>query len=137
MKIINNDSNYSTFYIIHKSLQFYDIVKINTKKFMFSARNHLLPINVHKLYSIKLHSTYLFHRFKDITYRKDFCLSIIGPRLWNNLDNSIIKILNIILFKRTLTKYVLNSYHYIFNCLFKFIFLTFNLTYENINIINF
>ena len=34
---INNDSNYLTFYIIHKSLQFYDIVKMNTIKFMFMA----------------------------------------------------------------------------------------------------
>ena len=27
-KIINNDYNYSTFYIIHKSLTFHDIVKM-------------------------------------------------------------------------------------------------------------
>ena len=40
LKIINNDSNYSTFYIIHKSLQFHDIVKMNTIKFMFRARNN-------------------------------------------------------------------------------------------------
>ena len=40
LKIINNDSNYSTFYIIHKSLQLYDIIKMNTIKFMFRARNN-------------------------------------------------------------------------------------------------
>ena len=45
LKIINNDSNFSTFYI-HKSLQFHDIVKMNTIKFMFRARNNLLPINL-------------------------------------------------------------------------------------------
>ena len=70
LKIINNDSNYSTFYIIHKSLQFHDIVKMNTIKFMFRARNNVLPINLQKLYSIKLHNTYLFHRLKVRTDRK-------------------------------------------------------------------
>ena len=79
LKIINNDSNYSTFYIIHKSLQFHDIVKMNTIKFMFRARINLLPINLQKLYSIKLHNTYLFHRLKVRTDIKSFCLSITGP----------------------------------------------------------
>ena len=111
LKIINNDSNYSTFYIIHKSLQFHDIVKMNTIKFIFRARNNLLPINLQKLYSIKLHNTYLFHRLKVRTDRKSVCLSITGPRLWNNLDYSIRQILNLNLFKRTLKKYLLNSYH--------------------------
>ena len=37
---------------------------MNTIKFMFRARNNLLPINLQKLYSIKLHNTYLFHRLK-------------------------------------------------------------------------
>ena len=55
---------------------------MNTIKFMFRARNNLLPINLQKLYSIKLHNTYLFHRFKVRTDRKALCLSIIG--LWNN-----------------------------------------------------
>ena len=31
---------------------------------MFRARNNLLPFNLKKLYSIKLHNTYLFYRFK-------------------------------------------------------------------------
>ena len=75
--------------------------------------------------------------FIDFIDRNAFCLSIIGHRLWNNLDNSIRKILNFNVFKITLKTYLLNSYHYIINCPFKFIFLTFNLTYANINIINF
>ena len=116
LKIINNDSNYSTFYIIHKSLLFHDIVKMNSIKFMFKARNNLLNINLQKLYSIKLHNTYLFHILKIRTDRKSFFLSITCPRLWNNVDDSIRKILNFNLFKRTLKKYLLNSYHYIFNC---------------------
>ena len=84
--------------------------------------NYLLPINLQKLYSIKLHNTYLFHRFKVRTDRKSFCLSITGPRLWNNLDDSISKILNVNVFNRTLKKYLLNSYHYIFNCPFNLYF---------------
>ena len=102
LRIINNDSNYSTFYIIQKSLHFYDIVKMNTIKFMFRTRNNVLPINLQNLYSNKLYNTYLFHRFNVRIDRKYFCLSITGPpRLYNNLDNSIRKILNFNLFKIT------------------------------------
>ena len=60
-----------------------------TIKFMFRTRNNLLLINFQKLYLIKLHNTYLFHRFKVRIARKAFCLSTIGLRLWNNLDNFI------------------------------------------------
>ena len=71
LKIIYNESNYSTFYIIHKSLEFYDITNMNNMTFMFRASNNLLLFNLQKLYSIKLHNnaTYLFHRFK---FRTDF-----------------------------------------------------------------
>ena len=75
---------------------------MNKIKFMFRARNNLLLINLQTLYSIQLHNTYLFHRFKVRTDRKYFCLYITGPRLWNNLDDSIRTILNLNLFKRTL-----------------------------------
>ena len=54
---------------------------MNTIKFMFRARNNELPINLQKLYSIKLHNTYLFHRLKVRTDRKAFCLSITGPTM--------------------------------------------------------
>ena len=92
---------------------------MNTIKFMFRARKNVLPIYyLHKLYSIKLHNTYLFHRLKVRTYRKSFCLSNIGLRIWNNLDNSVRKILNFNLFKRTSKEYLLNNYHFIFNCPF-------------------
>ena len=61
---------------------------------MLRARNNLLPFNLQKLYSIKLHNQYLFYRFKVRTDRKSFCLSITCPSLWNNLDNYIRKISN-------------------------------------------
>ena len=71
---------------------------MNTIKFMFRASNNLLTIILQTLYSIKLHNTYLFHRFKVRTDRKAFCLCITGPRLRNNLDNSIRNILNLNVF---------------------------------------
>ena len=68
---------------------------------MISSKwNNLLPINLQQLYSIKLHNTCLFHRIKVRTDSKYFCLSITGPILWNNFDDSIRKILNFNLFKR-------------------------------------
>ena len=65
---------------------------MDTMKFMFRVGNNILPFNLQKLYSIKLHDTYLFHRFKVKTNRKAFCLSITGPRIWNNLSYSIFHI---------------------------------------------
>ena len=107
---------------------------MNTMKFVFRARNNLLPFNLQKLYSIKLHNKYLCHRFRVRTDSKALVLYITGPKLWHNLDNYIINILNFNSFKRNLKQYVLNSYH--FNYHFKFIVLTFNLTCKNIDIIN-
>ena len=87
LKVINNEYNYSTLYIIHKSLTFYDILKMNTMKFMFRDRNKLLPFKLKKLYSFIFNNTYIFHKLKVRTNIKDFYLSNTGPKLWNNLDN--------------------------------------------------
>ena len=40
-------------YELLKSLQFHEIVKMNTITFIFRARKNVLPINLQKLYSIK------------------------------------------------------------------------------------
>ena len=54
---------------------------MNTMKFMFRARNNVLPFNLQKLYSIKLHNKYAFHGFKVRPDIKAFRLSITSPRL--------------------------------------------------------
>ena len=51
---------------------------------MNRANNKMLPIHLQKLYKIKTYNKNLFYR-KVRTDRKDFCLTNIGPKLWNNL----------------------------------------------------
>ena len=41
---------YSTFYFKYNNLKFDDIVKLNTVKFMFRARNYSLPLNLQNLF---------------------------------------------------------------------------------------
>ena len=61
-------------------------MKYNTAKFMNRANNKMLPINLQKLYKIKTYNTNLFYRIKVRTDRKAFCLTNVGPKLWNNLN---------------------------------------------------
>ena len=44
--ISNNHSTYTHFYTISDSLKFDDIVNMNSIKFMFRARNNVLPKNL-------------------------------------------------------------------------------------------
>ena len=79
--ICNTHSMYTNFYTISNSLKFDDIVKMNSIKFMFRARNNILPKNLQLLYKAKSYNGNLFHRIKVRTDRKAFCLSNTGPML--------------------------------------------------------
>lgn len=79
----------NNFLISNKSLNFADIVKLNTIKFCFRARQKLLPINLqHKFQSNERYKNN-FIRKKARTSRKLHTLSNIGPKLWNDLDQNI------------------------------------------------
>ena len=78
-------SVYSTFYNISNFLKIDDIVKMNSIKEMFRARNNFLPKNLQLLYKAKSYNGNLFHRIKVRTDRTSFCLSNTDPMLWNIL----------------------------------------------------
>ena len=52
---------------------------------MNRANNKMLPINLQKLYKIKTNNKHLFYRIKVKTDYKAFCLTNVGPQLWNKL----------------------------------------------------
>ena len=92
IKCICNNNNifiYTHVYTISNSLKFDYIVKINSITFIFLARNNLLPNNLQLSYKAKSYNVNLFHRIKVRTDRKAFCLSNIGPMLWNRLPQKI------------------------------------------------
>ena len=53
---------------------------------MNRANNKMLPINLQKLYKIKTYNKNLFYRIKVRIDRKAFCLTNVGPTLWNHLN---------------------------------------------------
>ena len=61
-------------------------MKYNIAKFMNWANNKILSINLQKVYKIKNYNKNLLYRIKVRTYRKAFCLTNVGPKLWNNLN---------------------------------------------------
>ena len=101
---------YTNFYTISNSLKFDDIVKMNSIKFMFLARNNILPKNLQLLYKVKSYNGNLFHRIKLRTDRKAFCLSNTGPILWNRLSQKIRKITKLNNFKTIFKSFMISSY---------------------------
>ena len=67
-------------------------------KFMFRARNNLFPFNLQKYFQLNyiINIYFIDERIYVRTYGKASCLSITGPILWNNLDNSIRKNFNLL-----------------------------------------
>ena len=51
---------YTNFYTIYNSLKFDDIVKMNSIKCMFRARNNILPKNLQLLYIAKSYNEICF-----------------------------------------------------------------------------
>ena len=72
-------------------------------------------MNVHKLFRIheSRYSSRHKCKFKQIYVRTNFknvCISVTGVKLWNSLDNSLIRYKNVYLFKKRYTDKLLNSY---------------------------
>ena len=66
---------------------------------MNRANNKMLHINLQKLYKIKTYNNNILYRIKVRADRKSFCLTNVGPLLWNNLNinlNTIIIHINLI-----------------------------------------
>ena len=108
--ICNTHSMYTNFYTISNSLKFDDIIKMNSIKFMFRARNNILPKNLQLLYKAKSYNGNLFHRIKVRTDRKAFCLSNTGPMLWNRLPQKIRNITKLNNFKTIFKSFMISSY---------------------------
>ena len=109
------DTQYNSYYYnkLHSTfniLNFNDIVKYNTAKFMKRANNKMLHINLQKLYKIKTYNKNLFYRIKVRTDRKAFCLTNVGPKLWNNLNINLKYNNNPNKFNKNYKKYLISLY---------------------------
>ena len=84
---------------------------------MYKANKNTLPTNlqsmfkentVNKNYNFRNKQEY-FHKYVR-TKQKQMCLSVLGIKLWNSLDNEIKKSKTIYSFKSKYKYYLLNNY---------------------------
>ena len=75
--ICNTHSMYTNFYTISNSLKFDDIVKMNSIKFMFRARNNILPKNLQYYIKLNLIMEICFIELKYELTEKHFVYRIL------------------------------------------------------------
>ena len=100
-----------------KILKLNDLIKLRSAIFMYKANKNTLPTNlqsmfkentVNKNYNFRNKQEY-FHKYVR-TKQKQMCLSVLGIKLWNSLDNEIKKSKTIYSFKSKYKYYLLNNY---------------------------
>ena len=98
-------------------LKFYDLVKLKTCEVMYRAFNKTLPVNLNNIFTV-CESNCLFNmrKKKDFVQKytrtniKAMSVSVIGAKLWNELDSDLRHIKNILLFKKKLKWGILPTY---------------------------
>ena len=94
-------------------LKFSDIVKLSSCIIMYKAKNNMLPCRLTKLFDINTGKTRQAGKFLvkySRTRKKGFCISSIGVKLWNQLENDVVNSRSLIEFKKRYKKSVLKSY---------------------------
>ena len=85
-----------------KVLKFTDIVKFKLQLLMFKAWNDKLPVNIQSLFKVNKENKYPSRKCFDFKVNyckskiKSNCISILGVKLWNMLDDKL-KISNTVL----------------------------------------
>ena len=84
---------------------------------MYKAYNKLLPVNLQSCFSliteVSNRSYRSKHKFKVSyvrTYLRSMSLTLKGIKLWNQLDETLIKCNNIAFFKKSLKRHYLTRY---------------------------
>ena len=78
-----------------KILKFLDLVKFKILLLMFKAKNIELPTNLQEMFATKIDKRYVTRKQNNFIVQysksrvKSMCLSILGVKLWNALDNDL------------------------------------------------
>ena len=77
-----------------KILKLADLVELNTALVMYKAHNNLLPCCIQELFQPRenqynLRGTAILKRNKARINAKERCISVIGVKLWNSLNNEL------------------------------------------------
>ena len=98
VRIINSggfNDHTNELFLMSKIIKFHDLVKFKTATIMYKAKNKFLPANIQHLFDTKEHLNYnlrgknKFSTKYARTKTKTMCVSVVGVKIWNNIDNNI------------------------------------------------
>ena len=89
-----------------KNLKFYDLVKLKICEVMYRAFNKTLPVNLNDIFTVcqpnclfnMRKQTDFVHKYTR-TNLKAMSVSVVGAKLWNELDSNLRNTKTILLFK--------------------------------------
>lgn len=103
-------------FIRSHTLKFLDIVYSKTLEIMFQVVNKTIPVCIKKMFKLRqgiynLRRLLMFETHKVRTNLKYRCMSVLGVKLWNGL-NEVIKMCNsMFVFKKTLKFEIIKGYN--------------------------
>ena len=119
VRLINNagfNDHTNELFFECKIIKFLDLVKYKTSIVMYKARNKLLPINIQDLFDNKEKLAYNLrggNKFLTKHARiktKSMCVSVIGVKIWNSLESSIVSAKSLCHFKKLYKKFIFSEY---------------------------
>ena len=97
----------------YRLLKFQDIVKVSTCLVMYKAKHNLLPRRLNNIFTLNTGCTRQAGKFV-VNFRrttlKTFCISSVGVKLWNELDDRLYECNSLSQFKRRYKNCVIESY---------------------------
>ena len=90
-----------------KILKFYDLVKLKICEVMYRAFNKTLPVNLNNIFTVcEPNCLFNMRKKKDFVHKytrtnlKAMSVSVVGAKLWNELDSNLRNTKTILLFKK-------------------------------------
>ena len=97
--------------------KFYDLVKLKICEVMYRAFNKALPVNLNNIFTVcEPNCLFNMRKKKDFVHKytrtnlKAMSVSVIGAKLWNELDSNLRNTKTILLFKKKFKWGVLPTY---------------------------
>ena len=118
IRIVNMSDYYAPtnpLFAQNRTLKFQDIVNLNSISIMYKAYNKLLPRCMQELFepresNYQLRGTAMFKSAKARTNTKLRCISVLGVKMWNSLENELKLSSSIHKFKKLYKEKVIDSY---------------------------
>ena len=112
---VKSDHHSAELFANMNSLNFFQIVELQSATFMYKAFHQLLPCNLQKYFTIKSNVYGIETKQKNMLYqsyvrttKKQHCISVAGVKLWNSINNDLRNSYSVLMFKKIYKNYMLN-----------------------------